>query len=89
MAAYIKDRAEIQKHLRTLRYYDNRAIAPRARQALDAILEMHQVTVDFGPTDYWGGAGIPLKTTLSLFDDEARRNRVSEIRIAPPIQEPR
>jgi hypothetical protein len=83
MPTLICDRAAIDKHLRSLRSLDNRTLEGAGREILDCLLDMHQVTVDPGPEDTWHDAGIPLRNTLSLFDEERRRGRVSEISIDP------
>lgn len=81
MGEVIQDRAEIDRHLRVLRHLDNRFLVGPAREVLDFILDMHQITVEEGSEDYWRGPGIPLRNTLSLLDNERRRQRVSEISI--------
>lgn len=80
----IDDRDEIEDLLRTLRCEDNRVFTGPGRAALDRLLDHFSITVDPGPTDYWRGAGIPLRTALSLLDADRLRQRVSKIAIHSP-----
>jgi hypothetical protein len=86
MAEVIRDRAMIENHLRALRQLDNRIFDGPGRVVFDFILDMHEITVEKGPEDLWYGAGIPLRNTLSLFDEDRRRRRISEICVGLPSQ---
>jgi hypothetical protein len=80
----IDDRDEIEDLLRNLRCYDNRVFGGPGRIALDSVLDCLSITVDPGPTDYWMGSGIPLRTALSLLDADYLRQRVGQIAIHAP-----
>jgi hypothetical protein len=81
MAEVINKPAAIEQHLRELRHLDKEVFDGPARTVVDFILGMHQITVEPGPEDTWCDSEIPLRGKLSLFDNDRRRQRVSEIRI--------
>jgi hypothetical protein len=69
----------VDRHLAQLRHLDNAILVGPARERLDHVLDLHQITVEPSERDYWRGECIPLRYPLSLLDDEERRSRVSKI----------
>lgn len=81
VATFLRDRAEIERYLGSLRYYDRRSwqLGETAERVVRNLLRAHTITVERGQRDLFEGTGASLETWLSLLDDPERRARVSEV----------
>lgn len=75
----LHDRQHIAPYLRSMRAAQRRARLCGDEAIVDRLLEAQVVTIDSGDADHFSGANTPLKTWLSLLDDDGRRSRVLEV----------
>jgi hypothetical protein len=81
MSTVIRDPVVIDCHLVSLRAIDRRTMTDHFARLSTSSSTC--ITIEAGAEDTWRDSAIPLRHVLSLFDDDRRRGRVSEISINP------
>jgi hypothetical protein len=81
MHGLLNTRDDIDRYVRTLHFFDDRARMDGDEDAVAQFLTHHTITVEPGVRDSYEGGETPLPYWLSLLRDPERLDRVSSVEI--------